>query len=289
MGSNATIQHAIEKSLADLPALPTVVTKVIQVTSDNTSSAATVEKLVKADQGISSKLLRVVNSPYFGLSGRVTSVSQAVVILGFQQVRNMVVSLGALSIFEAQSSEGRALLTGCWVQAFASASGAQLIAKRKRLEPRDQELAFVGALLQDLGRLFLVSEFTPQYAKMLSRKGAAESSFAEMERSTFGSDHPAVGAELGRRWRLPDELIAVIAGHEGPFERGVTEPLLLCVNAADRLAHEAVTFEDLGEPVGELDPVVADWLDMDEDDLLSLRSEIAQKTQSGAELMGLAA
>src|SRR4051812_44649147 len=95
---NKFVRLSIEKSLRDLPALPGIVARVLQETEDPDASAHGIEKLLSSDQALASKVLRVVNSAYYGLSGQITSLSQAIMILGIPQVRNLVLSVSAVSV-----------------------------------------------------------------------------------------------------------------------------------------------------------------------------------------------
>src|SRR4051794_5341481 len=91
------LRQSIERAMTDLPALPNVVSRVLEEAEKPDASAAAIEKMIAADQALTSKVLRVVNSAYYGLSGQVTSLGQAIVILGLPQIRNLVLSVSAMS------------------------------------------------------------------------------------------------------------------------------------------------------------------------------------------------
>lgn len=271
--------------MKDLPSLPSVVTKVLEISEDSTSSASEIEKFIKADQAISSKLLRVVNSPYFGLSGQISSVGQAVVILGMTQVRNLVLSISAASMFEAKTPRAKEERMKLWHTAFGAAAAAQMISRRKRLEVKEQEQVFIGGLLTTVGSLFLLSEYPSQYVELLDKSAQGEHSLAELETKAFGFDHALVGAELSKKWKLPESLILMIGRHEGPFD-GEPIPALYAVHAADRLAW-ACTSEIEATQSPAFDPAVGEWLGMDEDALNDIREEVNNRIQAAKELMGV--
>jgi HD-like signal output (HDOD) protein len=278
-------KNYVDKALRDLPPLPAVVSRLLDLTSKDDTTSTEVEEIISSDQAISAKLLRVVNSSYFGLPRQVSSISQAVVILGFQQVRNLVLSVSALGIFTARTPRAREIQRECWEHAFGAASGAQTIARLKRLEPRDQETVFLGGLLHDVGKLFLFSTFTSNYQMVLADAEKRGKNVVELEKPMFGSDHAEIGQRLAVAWNFPEQLIMLIGRHEGNFD-GAPFPMLYCVHAADRLAN-AVMAQGREWPDGTIDPLVNDWLGFTEDEYADLRSQIEIKLQDASETIGM--
>lgn len=278
-------KHYVDKALRDLPTLPAVVTRLLSLTSRDETTTSEIEEIISSDQAITTKLLRVVNSSYFGLPRQVSSVNQAVVILGFQQVRNLVLSVSALSIFAARTPRAREIQRECWMHAFGAASGAQTIGRMMRLDQHDQETAFLGGLLHDIGKLFLFSTFTTNYQAVLADAEQRDLNVYEVERRVFGYDHAEIGQRLAQAWSFPETLVILIGRHEGPFA-GEPIPLLYCVHAADRLAN-SVMREGCVWPDGTLSPVVEDWLSFKPEEYERVRTEIADKVQSAVEAIGI--
>lgn len=275
----------VDKALRDLPALPAVVTRLLEVTSRDETTSSEIEELIGSDQAISTKLLRVVNSSYFGLPRQVSSIGQAVVILGFQQVRNLVLSVSALSVFTARTPRAREIQRTCWEHAFGAASAAQEVARLKRLDQRDQETAFLGGLLHDVGKLFLFSTFTANYQVVLANAEKKKQNIAVVERPVFGYDHAEIGQRLALAWNFPEQLVILIGRHEGGFG-GEPFPLLYCVHAADRLAN-AVQAGESDWPDGTIDPAVMAWLGFDGATSEKLKAMMAIKVQEASETIGL--
>lgn len=280
------MELAIDKAMKDLPPLPTVVTKVMEVTGDSTSSSTELERYISSDQAISAKVLRVVNSAYFGLSGRVSSVGQAIVILGFNHIRNLVLSIGASSTFSSGGSDVSRVRTGLWEHAFATAACAQAIARKKRLDPKDHELVFIGGLLSNLGGLFLLSEVTTPYLRMVAKYESERIPIHTLETDTFGFNHADIGMELAKRWRLPENLILLIGRHEGPFD-GEPIPSVYSVHVADRFASCIAADAEATISMDFLEPLAAEWLGLDDEELLWLQRETALKVESASELLGV--
>ncbi len=280
-----SVKRYIAKAMEDLPALPNAVTRVLEATQSDTSTAKEIEELVSSDVALASKLLRVVNSPYFGLSGRVGNVSQAIVILGYVQVRNIVLSVSALSVFKAQNPRLRETQRAIWEHAFGAASAAQLISRHKNLELRDAETAFVGGLLHDVGKLFFLSSFTSTYLELLKSANEQNLNLSELEVQSLGIDHAELGKELAVVWRFPDTLAFLIGNHEGPF-LGAPIDTVYCVHAADRLSTRALGPANSTDREA-MDPQVERWLELDEAKTEAFMEEVRTRVEAASELLGL--
>src|SRR5436190_6608594 len=120
--ANPFVKKSIEKSVQDLPALPSVVTRILRETESPDACAQNIERMISAEQALASKVLRVVNSAYYGLSGQVTSLSQAIVILGLQQVRNLVLSVSAISSIKPRTPRQQETMKMFWQHSFGTAA-----------------------------------------------------------------------------------------------------------------------------------------------------------------------
>lgn len=276
----------LERAMRDLPPLPTVVAKVLQLTGSATSRASELERFIANDQAISTKVLRVVNSPYFGLAGQVSSIGQAIIILGFDQVRNLVLSLSTAKAFEAKGAEEKQIHIYLWRHAVATASGAQLVAKAKRIDHKEHDFVFSGGLLSNIGALFMVSQFSKAYGGVFSKHYASGESLALLEDRSFKLNHATAGHELAKYWRLPEDLGLLVGRHEGPFD-GDPIPSAYCVHAADRLGALVCREGSTDEVLDTFDPLVRDWLGMDESDLPPLCDEIRQKLEEASDMLGV--
>lgn len=284
---NRFLRKTIEKALKDLPALPAVVTRVLHETEQPNASAAQVEKLICTDQALTMKVLRVVNSAYYGLSGQVTSLSQAVVILGMQQIRNLVLSVGAVSTLQVQSPRQHETLKQFWLHSFGSAAATQIIAKRKGLPTKDAETAFIGGLLHDIGRLFLFCNFTEIYDDLLLYAEQRNIAVEEAEVTFLGLSHSQVGEEMAKAWRLPNVLANLIGMHEGPFteEDG---PMLKAVHLGDYLTKHIYCPPEAMR-LAKVDPLAMAWLGASALEFDELRVATEEKIAEAAMLFGLLA
>lgn len=261
--------------------------KVLEETEQPDPSAHGLEKIISSDQAIVSKVLRVVNSAYYGLPGQVTSVGQALVILGMQQVRNLVLSVGAVSTMPIRTQRQRDTLRVFWVHSFGTAAATQIIAKQKMMPTKDSETMFVGGLLHDVGRLFLFTHFTQVYDQVIDQAVNHNVSVEQLELEVLGVTHSEIGAAMAEKWKLPEPLVKIIREHEGPFEDN-HEPTVLAVHVGDAITKHLYWERDKLPPPS-LHPNALTWLGFDLEDYEMLRDETAEKVEQATAMFGMLA
>lgn len=284
---NRFLRKTIERALKDLPALPAAVAKILSEIEDPNVSAAKLEKLISTDQGLSARVLRVVNSAYYGLSGQVSSLSQAVVILGMQQVRNLVLSVGAISNLHPRTARQRETMRQFWQHSFGTAAATEIILNFKGAPQRDVETAFVGGLLHDIGRLFLFVNFTEIYDDLIRYAAEKGIPLEEAELAFMGLTHGQVGAEMARAWKLPESIVDLIANHEGPFTED-SSALEMAVHIGDWLTKRTYYPEEMVQQF-QPDPAAFDWLQMTEAELKGLEEATLERIRDAESLLGLEA
>ncbi|HPU97294.1 MAG TPA: HDOD domain-containing protein [Candidatus Hydrogenedentes bacterium] len=206
-----TIEEAIPK-IRELPTLPQIVLRIMDTINNPNSSAVDLGELVATDQSLSATLLRVVNSAYYGFSRRVTSISQAIVLLGFAEVRKLAL---AAKTFEALGLGGNMeRRQRLWRHAFATAMAAEMIGK----QGAGRNMGFFEAgLLHDIGRVameLLFGEAFETSVTLLRERGAVD--ICAVEREVFGFDHAQFGGALAEHWSLPPALREAIQRHHAP-------------------------------------------------------------------------
>lgn len=284
---NKFVRLSIEKSLRDLPALPDIVMRILRETENQDVSTHSIEKLLGSDQALASKVLRVVNSAYYGLSGQVTSLNQAIMILGMPQVRNLVLSVSAISTMKPKSPRQQETLKLFWLHAFGTAAATQIIAQQKRMKVNDMEALFLGGLLHDIGRLFLYSMFTQTYDQVLKYAQDKQVPVLTAELKLLGLTHSQIGATMASTWKLPQGLVDMIAKHEGPFEPA-DDPTIFAVHLGDNITQHLYFASDQVVDVP-MDPVAREWLAFSDEELEELRTQTAHKIEEASALFGLLA
>jgi putative nucleotidyltransferase with HDIG domain len=227
--------------ISGLPTLPAVLGQILEALSDPDSSALDLGKHIAADQSLSATLLRQVNSAYYGFYRRITDVKDAVVILGFREVQNMVMAATAFRTFpRGRSGYDRARL---WRHSLASAMAAERVAKRVGLQLEGGY--FSAGLLHDIGKVALDSMLPEHFDEAVKLALEQGKPLYEVEPIVFGLDHAEVGGVLGEHWNLPPILVEAIRRHHQP-ETALLSPELAQVTAvANHLAYLA----DFGDSV----------------------------------------
>lgn len=251
--------EAVEIKLQDLPALPTVVLKLLETMNKSTTSASDVGKLIASDQALSARVLRLVNSSFYG-NIRTTCITRATVIIGFNAIRNVATAISMGGAFKATklSTMDRERF---WEHSVGVASLAQTIAcHRKAADKQTTEEAFVGGLLHDLGKLFFDQYFPEQYAEALDQARQSEQHICDAEKATVGMGHTMVGKRIAESWNLPPSLVSMIAMHHQPSLSGVDcHEFVSIVHAADVIARRL----EIGDP-GDGQKPKMDWKVMEE-------------------------
>lgn len=217
----------------DLPTLPTVVTKVNQMARDPRVSAAEVARVISEDQALTAKVLKLVNSPFYGFPQRVTNITRAIVILGFNRVRNLALTASVLSSF--QTGHGGFSIAAFWAHSIATAIAADSLAKILRL-PAEEEDAFTAGLLHDIGKLVHIQLFKDEFAMVLQTVGADDCLIMEAERRVMGVSHAETGGWLAERWSFPPSISAAIRLHHQPEQAREHRRLVMVVHLSDILA-----------------------------------------------------
>lgn len=194
---------------AELTPLSTVAAKAIQMAEDERSAALDLASVISSDQALTAKLLRLSNSAYYGHARRISTVREAVVLLGMRTVRSVAIASGVMEALRAPEIEGfdQGLF---WAHAVCVGLVAEQLAKETRAARAED--AFTAGVLHDMGKLaMMVAE--PEAAAEVVDVVVAGGRYREAEAAAFGVSHHQVGARLAERWHFPDHLCAAIRGH----------------------------------------------------------------------------
>ena len=215
----------------ELPALPHVTYRVLTLTSDPKTSIPELAETITNDQVLTAKVLRLANSAYYGYARRIFSISEALVILGFSTVRNLVLAASVYNVMD-QEFPGYVLPKGdLWNHSMSTALLARVLAKKVKFEINDK--AFTAGLLHDIGKIILNTYMKERFAEVLETVNSGHLPFSEAEQKILGFDHAMVGAKVAEKWNLPDELVEAIANHHHPAKSKVNPKLTSIVHVAD--------------------------------------------------------
>ena len=235
MASATTLDHLIAAS-CDIPSAPPVIGQLMQLMADPTVDAEQIGEVLSHDPTLVGELLRVANSSFYGRRGKVSNLAAAIMVLGFNALRNLVVALSTREIYGSFDGLPRAL----WEHANAVAVVAAAVAKRVGMVPVED--AFAAGLLHDLGMLLLHRMDEDRYAALLAGTPNL-AALDEAERQVWGFDHGEVGAALAVRWGLPERMVMVVGAihhlEKVAQDDAVVRRMAACVSLADGLCAEA--------------------------------------------------
>ena len=212
MGSKDIINAVINNN-AKLPTLPGVAIKILEAVQDQKSGLKELAEILSTDPPLSAEVLRLINSPYYGVNSRITSVKHAVNLLGATTVKNLALSFSVVKCFQADNGEGFDY-TQFWKDSLFSAVTMKLITGKTRPQLADD--AFFLGLLHDIGILTLNHCMHDQYRLVLNELTESQSSHQDAENKVLGFTHMDIGSLLVKKWGLPDTFSLPIAHHHHP-------------------------------------------------------------------------
>ena len=231
---NEAIRQTILSS-TQLPTLPAIAVDVLEMAQRAEVDLGEIARTISRDPALSARLLKTVNSSFYGRSHAVATISHALVILGLQAVKTLVLGF---SLVPALSKEKAGAFDhmGYWRRSIYAATAARLLATRLGLQAQQEE-AFLATLLADIGMLVLDRAVGKQYGDAIAAAGGSHAALFEAERATLGIDHAEAAALLAENWRLPPVLIEPIAFHHAPARASAPlARLAQLVGAAGRCA-----------------------------------------------------
>ncbi|MDZ7372333.1 MAG: HDOD domain-containing protein [candidate division KSB1 bacterium] len=232
---NAERLSRIIQRIRSLPTLPAVYAKVHEAMRAPESSASQIARLIEADQALASKVLRLVNSSYFGLPRKITSLRQAIVLLGFNAVRNALLALSVVQAF-GKDSRGDFDRVEFWKHALGTGATARFLSETWKIG--SEEEAYVAGILHDIGKILLDQFLHAEFMQCLAISQMEGISLFDAERRVLGVTHCDVGEYLGEQWGLPPKLIEGIALHHRPKILRSDPKLVALVNLADTLTRQ---------------------------------------------------
>ncbi|HYE05998.1 MAG TPA: HDOD domain-containing protein [Planctomycetota bacterium] len=230
-------ENEVLAAIAQLPALSSVVKRILDTVGHENSSAADLEALVRQDMVITGKLLKLVNSPFYGLRHPVSSIVQAVSIIGFSSLKSLVLAASVSSVLSAELTAYGFTEEGLWKNSIATAHLAREVARVSDAGKGAEEEWFTAGLMRDVGMLVLGPFLHRSGARL--RRGGRESDILRRERALTAVDHCWVGDRVAEKWLLPKRLRFSIARHHRIPTDASAEDMreLAAVRLAERLAY----------------------------------------------------
>ena len=272
------------EGITDLPTLPTVYSKVANLVNDSRTTAAQVAKVIESDQAITSKILRLVNSSFFGFSRRISSIHQAVILLGFNTIRNTVLSVSVFNVFGTDQA-GSFDLKNFWKHSIATGMLSKSLGEYFELN-MDEE-AFAAGILHDIGKVVLNKYFKDELEIALQKAQSEQLPLFEAERLVNGITHAEIGEYIVDHWNLPYGLVEAVALHHTP---GIlrSNPKLVClVHVANIFSREMQIGFNGDFAVAEIDPSAYEELEVSEDDLNGFYIRVKEEIEENQDIFNI--
>jgi putative nucleotidyltransferase with HDIG domain len=268
----------IVNRIHNLPTPPLVFTQVNKVLKNPMTSAYQIGSIISEDPALSAKILKLTNSSFYGIPRTITSVKQAIIILGLDVVRSLVLSASVFDTFAKNYKIDKNYLDSFWRHSLSVASMARIISRTKNFPSLlEAEEAFSAGLLHDIGKLVIFSHLPDEFVmiRTAALKDRSRQTW-EIENEILGFDHSMVGEFLAQKWNLPKELTYAIRYHHCPEADESASATTLTIHLSDYLTQKAEARDsenEIAANVSHCSPMAWEKLGIDstrEDELIQL-------------------
>jgi HD-like signal output (HDOD) protein len=239
VASTTTVEEPQLKQLImtirDLPAMPHIASKVLELSSDPDTSASLLQQVISDDQAMTARILKIANSALYACSRRIKTLSEAIVMLGFNSIRSLVVTIAARNLYSNGATRMGLKERLLWEHSIGCAFACRLLVADKH--PALMEEAFLAGLMHDIGKLVVNIQLPDRFEEIVQIVYNENRDFQMTERELLGFDHAQVGALLINKWKLSPVLEEVIGSHHSPELLPVGHPMLLFLDIANNLCH----------------------------------------------------
>ncbi len=235
----AQLRQALEGYIDKMPPLPTSVGKVLEICQKPNAQPNDLNKVISLDPVLLARVMKLINSAYYGLTQEVTSLVRAIIMLGLNTIKNLALSTAVLgSLNTAQAKDAVLNLDGFWLHSLCVGVMAKHLAKLRNVPVQDQETYFFCGLLHDIGKVPLNNRTPDSYLEALQASADQRISLFQAENQTLEFTHADAGALIIDAWKLSDDIKDVVAFHHVPLEySGAHKELVFTVLIADYFAN----------------------------------------------------
>jgi len=283
--SKSVVSKAIA-SIGDIATLPEVTIKIIDVVEDPDSTPNDLQEVIKRDPALSAKILKVVNSAFYGLPGQVADVERASLLLGGVAVKNIAVAASLAKMFDGRQYPNLFAAKELWRHSIAVGVAAKRFTEVAG-NPASGDEFFLAGMIHDLGLLVERQVFPKELGEVCRRCSAGEGNFSQLEQEIIGATHEEFGETLTAQWRFPKNLQVAAGFHHRPHELpDDLRSIGLILQVADRLCCQ----EKLGLVLTTKDQeITQDLLDatgVSSDQLEEVRGDLAEKIEEAEAAFG---
>ncbi len=263
------------ENVRTLATIPTVANRLMELVADPAVSVTEISRFISSDPVLTTKILRMVNSPVYGFPGRISSVNQAVLLLGLNVVKGLLIGVTVFDLMQKA-------MIGLWEHSLGCAIMARLVAKKKGL--KEPEEASVYGLVHDIGKVILALQLPEEYQEVMNEAQEKGVTVYEVENDYFSTTHATVGSWVAVQWSFPKRLIDVIGYHHKPQLSKVAPMETAIVHFSDILLR-GKGFGFAGDyAVPPMDPTAFELLDLSPSDIKDILAEAEDLLDEVADL-----
>ena len=218
-----------------LSGVPTIAVKILSLLESRNVSASDIEKFILMEPGITANIIKLINSPYFGLPSKVASIRQALVLLGFKRISHLIISICMKSLLDKPVEAYGLDPEGLWLHSVTTSIISEIIIEELSMEYSDE--LFTAALLHDIGK-FILGKFIKEDIKAIEDLSVNHGvPFERAEQMILGFDHAEIGALILKKWRFPENIINSVRWHHSPESSSIKDDIIVdTVHIANLLA-----------------------------------------------------
>jgi HD-like signal output (HDOD) protein len=282
--------ESLLNDIGELPTLPSIATAIMEKTLEANISARQIAELVEKDQALALKVLKVANSPFYRRIKEISTIRGAVVLLGFNVLKSIVLSISVLNLFNNKDRQALDFYK-FWQHSIACAVCAKSIAAK--ILPNSAEDAFIAGLLHDLGKVIADQLICRkgQYREVMEAMERAGADILEIEQEVVGIDHASIGKYLMERWNLPSHLSKAVGYHHSLVDitdDGTTKSLCAIVHVADMVTnHLGIGVAQTQNQTGFVDPSLLNQLKITSHDIQDISITLKDNISSISEQLGI--
>ncbi len=230
--------YALKVYIDKMPSLPTSVTKILEISNDKNASPADLNQIISLDPVLMGKVMKLINSAYYGLSQEITSLVRAIIMLGINTVKNLALSTAVLANLGKGSSEKGLNMDGFWRHSLCVGVTAKLIARKLKVDPKRLEEYFMAGLLHDIGKIPLNNRLADPYVQSMQNADMQHIPLIQAEKEMIGLHHCEVAKIILQRWKLNQEIQDAVSYHHAPMSyEGPNRSIVFAVTAANYFAN----------------------------------------------------
>lgn len=271
------------RRIDEFPTLPTIYSTLLDVMANSRSTAKDVANVISQDQASASKILKTANSSIYGFNGRINTITQAIIYIGFDEVKNLVIALSIIDMFKISKSNSFLNPVTFWRNSIAVGVITRLIGST--IGVKDLENYFLIGILYDLGKLIFLKDIPDEYSLMFQKAIKMRKTIREVEKIELGVTSAFAGELLAKKWQLPDKLRDTIKYNAIGTVRGRIDTATACVHVASITADFLGLGLSSNTPIPKPNSMVWEHLNLPTNFFLDNRDKILRDYQESIDLL----